>query len=89
MIFLPLVAGPKTAPYRWAEGLYTNGGMNLDTVHVSMERLTAETESVWLIATEVNLWDERELVQAWLEQNGSIADQAHFVGVSVYQFSFR
>ena len=35
-----------------------------------MERLTAGTETVWLIASEVDLWDKRGLVQAWLEQSG-------------------
>jgi hypothetical protein len=41
---------------------------------------------VWLIATEVAMWDERGLVQAWLEHNGALADEAHFVGVSVYRY---
>ena len=88
-IFMPLVAGDGADSYRWAEGLYTNGGMALDTAHSAMERLTAGTETVWLIATEVHLWDERELVQAWLEQSGSVEDQAHFVGVSVYEYRLR
>ena len=84
---MPLVVMPDAAPYRWADGLYTNGGMGQDAAHSAMERLTAETDTAWLIATEVDMWDERGLVQAWLEQNGSLADQAHFVGVSVYQFN--
>ena len=86
---MPLVTIPGAASYRWAEGLYTNGGMNSGSAHMSMETLTAGTETVWLIATEVDLWDARGLVQAWLEQNASIVDDAHFVGVSVYQFSTR
>ena len=87
-VFIPLVSAEGAALYQWAEGLYTNGGMNEDRANAVMRRLTAESETVWLIATEVDLWDERGLVQAWLEQNGSTTDQAHFVGVSVYRFTF-
>ena len=87
-IYMPLMAGHGVASYRWAEGLYTNGGMSQDAANSAMERLTAGTETVWLIATEVSLWDERGLVQAWLERNGSLTDHAHYIGVSVYQFSF-
>ena len=89
LIFMPLVAGPGADSYRWAEGLYTNGGMGQDAAYAAMERLTAGNETVWLIASEVDLWDERGLVQAWLEQNASMADQAHFVGVSVYEYRLR
>jgi hypothetical protein len=85
--YMPLIAGYGAASYRWADGLYTNGGMGQGAAHSAMERLTAGTGTAWLIATEVDMWDERGLVQAWLEQNGSLADQAHFVGVSIYQFN--
>ena len=86
-IYLPLLARHGGAPYRWAEGLYTNGGMDPASADASMKTLTTGTGTVWLIATEVDLWDERGLVQAWLEQHASLADQAHYVGVSVYQFN--
>ena len=86
-IYMPLLAGHRAAPYRWAEGLYTNHGMGQEAAHVAMERLTAGTETAWLIATEVSLWDAQGLVQAWLERNASLTDQVHYVGVSVYRFS--
>jgi mannosyltransferase len=87
-LYMPLVAGNVVTSYRWAEGLYTNAGMGLEAVDSAMSRLTANSETVWLIATEVDMWDERRLVQAWLEQRGSLADEAHFVGVSVYRYEF-
>jgi hypothetical protein len=87
-IYMPLMAGYGAASYRWAEGLYTNGGMDQDAADSAMERLTVGTETAWLIATEVSLWDERGLVQDWLERNATMTDQVHYVGVSVYQFSF-
>lgn len=88
-IFLPLVRSDAAASYRWADGPYTNGGLSLDAADSAMERLTAGAETAWLIATEVALWDQRGLVQAWLAENASLVDQAHFVGVSVYRFRFR
>ena len=85
-VFVPLVVRPGAAPYRWAEGLYTNGGMDQGAVDSAMARLTAGADTAWLIATEVDMWDRQGLVQAWLEQNGSMTGQADFVGVSVYRF---
>lgn len=85
-LFMPLVTGNVPSSYRWAEGLYTNAGMDPDAVDSAMSRLTADSDTVWLIATEVGMWDERGLVQAWLEQRGLLADEAHFVGVSVYRY---
>jgi mannosyltransferase len=85
-LYMPLVARNVSASYRWAEGLYTNAGMGPGAVDSAMSRLTANSDTVWLIATEVDMWDERGLVQAWLQQRASLADEAHFVGVSVYRY---
>ena len=49
-IYLPLLARHGGAPYRWAEGLYTNGGMDPAIADASMKTLTTETGTVWLIA---------------------------------------
>ena len=88
-LFMPLVAGGAKASYRWADGLYTNHGMDQGAAYAAMERLTAGSEIVWLIATEVEMWDARGLVQAWLEQNAKLLDEARFVGVSVYRYELR
>ena len=87
-VYLPLMARQGAALYRWAEGLYTNGGMDPGLAFSAMEERTAEASTVWFIATEVEMWDERALVQTWLEQHALLTDQAHFVRVSVYRFSF-
>ena len=88
-VFMPLVAGDGVESYRWADGLYTNYGMDPRAAASSLERLTAGSEFVWLIASEVDLWDQRGLVQAWLEQNCHLAEAAHFVRVSVYRYETR
>jgi hypothetical protein len=63
--------------------------MDQGAAYAAMERLTAGSEIVWLIATEVEMWDARGLVQTWLERNASLLDEAHFVGVSVYRYELR
>ena len=81
-VFLPIGLGGGQ-PYRWAEGLYTNGGMEPAEADQRMEQLTAGSAGVWLGATETTLWDERGLVQAWLEEHGIKTAEAHFVRVDV------
>jgi len=85
--FLPLVVGGGEA-YRWADGLYTNAGLEPDAVDQQMAALTSGSRVVWLIATEVPLWDERGLVQAWLEDNAQLTASAEFVRVAVYRYEF-
>jgi mannosyltransferase len=85
-IFLPSIAGGKGAPIRWAEGLYTNAGMDPDEAARRMAEITAGSPVVWLVATEVPLWDERGLVQGWLNDHGHVTDEAHFVRVDVYRY---
>jgi mannosyltransferase len=87
-VFLPLVLGGTRSPYRWAEGLYTNDGLGPDEADRRMAELTAGSGTVWLVATETALWDERGLVQAWLEEHASRAEEAHFVRVDVYRYEF-
>ena len=35
---------------------------------------------------EVALWDDRELVKGWLDENYVQVDEAHFRGVSLYAY---
>jgi hypothetical protein len=74
------------AHYRWAEGLYTNAGMGPGEVEQRLAGLTAGSRVVWLVATEAPLWDERGLVQAWLDEQGRLTDRAEFVRVGVYRY---
>ncbi len=85
-VFLPHLAGSGGDPYRWAEGPYTNAGMSADELARRMAQITAGYRAVWLVATEVSLWDDRGLVQAWLERNAVLRDEAHFVQVAVYLY---
>lgn len=84
-VFLPLIAGGDHS-YRWADGLYTNGGMDRFTVDRRMTEITIGGPVVWLVSTEEAMWDERELVQNWLDEHGRQTDEAHFVRVDVRRY---
>ncbi len=84
--FLPLVLGGADQAYPWVEGLYTNAGMTPEEAARQMAALTAGRRGVWLVASEVSLWDERGLVQAWLEEHAVLAQEAHFVRVDLYYY---
>ena len=79
--------------YLWADGLYTNhrteGGeyrLSEDSAGRWMALIVGERSRVWLVASEVEMWDERNLVQGWLEQTLIRADEAHFTRVDVYKY---
>jgi len=79
--------------YPWAEGLYTNHRaldgsylMSEQEASCRMREMTAGYDVVWLVATETAMWDERGLVQAWLEANARQVDEAQFTQVDVYRY---
>jgi hypothetical protein len=79
--------------YAWAEGLYTNhrtpdGAYLLSDQQAAhhMQGMAAGYDTIWLVATEVGMWDQRGLVQAWLEANAQRVDEEHFLWVDVYRY---
>jgi mannosyltransferase len=79
--------------YAWADGLYTNhrwdDGTYMTTegaVAIQMDQITQGYHRVWLVASEVEMWDERNLVHRWLETSGNLEEQAHFTRVDVYAY---
>ncbi|MBN1661075.1 MAG: glycosyltransferase family 39 protein [Anaerolineae bacterium] len=83
--FLPLVV--RSVPLGWAEGLYTNAGMTPGEVDRLMAVQVAGYQAVWLVASEVPLWDERGLVEAWLADHGILTDRHDWVRVSVSRYT--
>lgn len=84
-VFLPLVDG-GIGPYRWAEGPYTNRGMDDAELDRQMEMIVAGSRVVWLVASEAEMWDERGRVQDWLDAHGVLDDEAQFTRVGVYRY---
>lgn len=79
--------------YLWADGLYTNhrtdGGeyrLSEEAAGRWMALIVGERTRVWLIASEVEMWDKRNLVQGWLERTFIRADEAHLARVDVYEY---
>ncbi len=82
-----------TEGYPAAEGLYTNhrgpdGGYLVSEQQAAwhMRQMTDGHAEVWLIATEVSMWDERNLVQRWLDEHFQRAAEARFSRVDVYRY---
>ncbi len=79
--------------YLWVDGLYTNhrtesGEYRLSEESASrwMALIIGDRARVWLVASEVEMWDERNLVQGWLEKAFIRAEEAHFTRVDVYEY---
>ncbi|MCX7681522.1 MAG: glycosyltransferase family 39 protein [Anaerolineae bacterium] len=79
--------------YPWADGLFTNhrapDGSYLVSEQESAARMAALTsgyQTIWLVVTEAAMWDERGLVQHWLETQRTRVDEAHFMRVDVYRY---
>jgi hypothetical protein len=81
--------------YPRAEGLYTNHRtreeeylMGKEQVARQMREMTRGHSTIWLIATEVPMWDKRNLVQQWLDQHALRVTEAHFHRVDIYRYEF-
>jgi uncharacterized membrane protein len=85
-LYLPAVRSDGALSYFWADGLYTNSGMPEHEADWHMSELLAGTRFVWLVASEVPMWDERGLVKSWLDQHATMNDQANFTRVDVYRY---
>ncbi|MCL4862254.1 MAG: glycosyltransferase family 39 protein [Caldilineaceae bacterium] len=74
----------------WAPGLWTNYGAPDDQaraeVDQQMRRITAGAPEIWVFRSEVEMWDSRHLMDAWLDQHGELVEQAHFHGVQVRRY---
>jgi hypothetical protein len=79
--------------YDWIDGLYTNyrsedGGYDMTSrwAAAHLEASTRRYARVWLIASEMEMWDQRHLVQEWLEERGVRADEGRFLWADVYLY---
>lgn len=79
--------------YPWDEGLYTNhrapdGSYRMSEREAAwrMAEMTKGYRVIWLVATEMPMWDERRLVKKWLDENAERVAEGHFVRVDVYRY---
>ncbi|RMF01701.1 MAG: hypothetical protein D6768_10030, partial [Chloroflexi bacterium] len=76
-------------PYKLLEGLWTNNGKSAAEVDTEMAALTGNLTDLWLVVSEESLWDDRQLMRQWLNQNATLTDEAHFARVDVYHYQFQ
>ncbi|NJN81397.1 MAG: hypothetical protein HC802_03355 [Caldilineaceae bacterium] len=74
----------------WQPGLWTNNGHPDEETRSDVDRhmraITADHAEVWLLRSEVEMWDQRRLMDEWLEEHGEVVDQADFHGVQVRHY---
>ncbi len=78
----------------WAEAPFTNWRQEDGSYYIympyvdkEMAALASGYSGVWLVYSEVALWDDRELVKQWLDVHWRLVDQQTYVGVTVYYYT--
>jgi len=70
---------------RWADGLWTNGGLPDDQAQLladqQMQTITSGVDELWVLSSEVEMWDARHYMRAWLDEHGRLVDAAEFHGI--------
>lgn len=82
-------ADPNDAALRGLDGPYTNHGMSEAEVADRLARATAGARAVWLIASEVPLWDQRGLTEKWLAGHAAATHHAEFARVAVTRYELE
>jgi hypothetical protein len=75
------------APYtnwRTPEGAYQRSPEEIDLL---MRDIVRGHDELWLVYSEASMWDERELVKAWLDENAKLLDKRHYHRVDLYQYA--
>jgi uncharacterized membrane protein len=76
-------------PFEGAEGLYTNHGMSETEVDRQMRVMTAGRPTVWLVGTEMEMWDQRHLLLQWLQAHGQPTLEVGLARVTVWRFEMH
>lgn len=51
-----------------------------------MEQLTQGHRNIWVLLSEVEMWDQRRLMDEWLAADGRIIEQVDFPGARVVRY---
>ena len=75
-------------PYDWADGLFTNYGMSDGEVDTQMRAMVASRKTVWLVASEMEMWDRNLQVWHWFESHARRTDTVVLAQVTLYRYEF-
>ena len=71
----------------WSGGLWTNNGLSENEawheVDQEMLKRTDGVSKLWVLRSEVEMWDKRDLMGQWLDQNGTLVESIEFHNVRV------
>jgi hypothetical protein len=77
----------------WTGGMWTNQGWPDEVARADVAQQMAEKTAgyadVWLLRSEVEMWDQRHLMDQWLDEHGEVVDQADFHGVQVRHYRLQ
>ncbi|OQY36438.1 MAG: hypothetical protein B6243_03190 [Anaerolineaceae bacterium 4572_5.2] len=73
-------------PYHLLEGVWSNDNRPEVEVDWEMTSKLSGVSQFWLVVSEEDYWDSRHLTRNWLNENAILQDEAHFVGVDVYNY---
>ena len=83
-------------PYASIAGPYTNHPGNNDgyqdseaAIFAQLDQVFAGKTGVWLIASEVAMWDQRNLLQRWLDAHGTLTQENVFAQVTVTHYQLK
>jgi len=75
-------------PYDWAEGLFTNYGMSDGEVDTQMRARVTGRKAIWLVASEMEMWDQNLQVWHWFESHARRTDTVVLAQVTLYRYEF-
>lgn len=74
----------------WRGGPWTNDGLSDDRarriVDEEMREKTAGASEIWVLQSEAQLRDERDLMGEWLNQNTTLIEEVTFYGTNVHLY---
>jgi uncharacterized membrane protein len=73
-----------SSPY--ADGIPTNEATTEAWLDAAMRAQTRGYDTVWLCYSEATMWDERQMVKAWLDRHGRRTEHASFARVEVFRY---
>ncbi|HEY4688122.1 MAG TPA: glycosyltransferase family 39 protein [Anaerolineae bacterium] len=77
-------------PFQVIEGPYTNWpDRDATSFDVEIAGLLSGQRAVWFVATEVEMWDNRYLLEEWLNRYGRVTDRADFMRVTALRYELR